>query len=194
MNRKCGARIICLTNVNETATPLLHRVNCLLLLYNYTSLSFPPLPLSPPPGRIPQFGYKDEVNVDRLVELRSLLKTRLSERGVAFSYMPVLIKAVSLALTHHPILNSTVDPDCTTITYRADHNVGVAMDTPMGLIVPNVKRVQVMTLSLGVCMFWLYYYDTLVLGALLSHLVFTLLRFNYIIPTLLQTNLLGLLC
>jgi 2-oxoisovalerate dehydrogenase E2 component (dihydrolipoyl transacylase) len=93
-------------------------------------------------GRIPQFGYKDEVDMNELVELRSLLKTRLSEGGVAFSYMPVLIKAVSLALVHHPVLNSTVDPDCTTITYRADHNVGVAMDTPLGLIVPNVKRVQ----------------------------------------------------
>ena len=54
--------------------------------------------------------------MDRLVALRSLLKARLSKRGVAFSYMPVLIKAVSLALLHHPVLNSTVDPDCTTIT------------------------------------------------------------------------------
>lgn len=67
----------------------------------------------------------------------------MAEKGVAFSYMPILIKAVSMALHHHPILNSTVDPDCTVITYRADHNVGVAMDTPQGLIVPNVKRVQV---------------------------------------------------
>ena len=81
--------------------------------------------------------------MDQLVELRALLKARLSEKGVAFSYMPVLIKAVSLALAHHPILNSTVDPDCTAVTYRADHNVGVAMDTPQGLIVPNIKRVQV---------------------------------------------------
>ena len=88
--------------------------------------------------------------MDELVELRSLLKTRLSERCVAFSYMPVLIKTVSLALAHHPILNSTVDPDCTAITYRADHNVGVAMDTPMGLI---VKRVQVITVGLGMCVF-----------------------------------------
>ena len=97
----------------------------------------------PAAGRIPQFGYKDEINMDQLVELRALLKARLSEKGVAFSYMPVLIKAVSLALAHHPVLNSTVDPDCTAVTYRADHNVGVAMDTPQGLIVPNIKRVQV---------------------------------------------------
>ena len=81
--------------------------------------------------------------MNRLVELRLLLKDKLAERGVAFSYMPILIKAVSLALNQHPVLNSTVDRDCTAITYRADHNVGVAMDTSQGLIVPNVKRVQV---------------------------------------------------
>ena len=81
--------------------------------------------------------------MDQLVQLRSLLKTRLTEKGVSFSYMPVLIKAVSLALHQYPVLNSTVDSECTTITYRADHNVSVAMDTPLGLIVPNVKRVQV---------------------------------------------------
>ena len=81
--------------------------------------------------------------MDQLVQLRSLLKTRLAERDVSFSYMPVLIKAVSLALHQYPVLNSTVDSECTAITYHADHNVGVAMDTPQGLIVPNVKRVQV---------------------------------------------------
>ena len=97
-------------------------------------------------GHIPQFGYKDEVDMDQLVELRSLLKSRLAESGVAFSYMPVLIKALSLALHHYPVLNSSVDPECTTITYHTNHNVGVAMDTPEGLIVPNVKRVQVCVL------------------------------------------------
>ena len=76
--------------------------------------------------------------MNQLVELRSLLKARLEEKGVAFSYMPVLIKAVSLALVHHPVLNSTVDPDCTAITYRADHNVGVAIDTPFGLSSSNI--------------------------------------------------------
>ena len=92
--------------------------------------------------------------MDQLVQLRSLLKPSMDERNIAFSYMPVLIKAVSLALKYYPILNSTVDPDCTAITYRADHNVGVAMDTPLGLIVPNVKRVQVTMTTLGINTSW----------------------------------------
>ena len=79
-----------------------------------------------------------------LVELRSQLKSQLQERGsLRFSYMPVIIKALSMALHRYPILNATVDPECTTITLRADHNIGVAMDTSEGLIVPNIKQVQV---------------------------------------------------
>ncbi len=78
-----------------------------------------------------------------LVDLRSHVKAPLLERGVKFSYMPVIIKAVSMALHHHPRLNSHTSSDCTTIINKADHNIGVAMDTPEGLIVPNIKRCQV---------------------------------------------------
>ncbi len=79
----------------------------------------------------------------QLVQLRSSLKDRLLEKGVKFSYMPLILKALSLALLEYPMLNAHVDQECTTMTYKADHNIGIAMDTPDGLIVPNVKRVQV---------------------------------------------------
>ena len=65
------------------------------------------------------------------------------DRGVKFTYMPLILKAVSLALGSYPVLNSSVNPECTAITYRADHNIGIAMDTPKGLVVPNIKQVQV---------------------------------------------------
>ena len=79
-----------------------------------------------------------------LVELRAHLKSQLQERGgIQFSYMPIIIKAISMALHQYPVLNSTVDPECTAITHRADHNIGIAMDTAEGLIVPKIKQVQV---------------------------------------------------
>lgn len=81
--------------------------------------------------------------MSQLVQLRSSLKDRLLEKGVKFSYMPVIVKALSLALLEYPMLNAHVNPECTAVTYKADHNIGIAMDTPEGLIVPNVKRVQV---------------------------------------------------
>ena len=52
------------------------------------------------------------------------------------------IQACSLALLHYPILNSTLDPQAETITYKASHNIALAMDTPMGLLVPSIKGVQ----------------------------------------------------
>ena len=81
--------------------------------------------------------------MSRLVSLRSSLKKLLEEEGLRFSYMPIIIKAVSNVLKEFPILNAIVDADCTSITYKADHNIGIAMDTPEGLVVPNVKQVQV---------------------------------------------------
>ena len=78
-----------------------------------------------------------------LVHLRTLIRDKLLEQGIKFSYMPVIIKALSIALHHYPILNATVNEACTVITERADHNIGVAMDTSEGLVVPNVKQVQV---------------------------------------------------
>lgn len=99
-------------------------------------------------GRVPQFGYSDEVDVTRLVELHGLLKAELGKKGIKFSYMPVFIKALSLALLQYPVLNSHVDEACTTMTYKYSHNIGVAMDTPEGLIVPNIKGVEVSFLNL----------------------------------------------
>ena len=58
------------------------------------------------------------------------------------SYMPFMVKAASMALKEHPILNASIDADAEMVTYRANHNIGVAMDTPVGLLVPSIKRVQ----------------------------------------------------
>ncbi|KAF0972022.1 hypothetical protein FDP41_009718 [Naegleria fowleri] len=92
--------------------------------------------------KVPHFGYKDEVCVDNLIVLRQHLKKMAEKQGVKLSYMPFIIKAVSLALNEYPILNSSLSEDESEIIYKADHNIGVAMDTPNGLLVPNIKRVQ----------------------------------------------------
>ncbi|XP_039340650.1 lipoamide acyltransferase component of branched-chain alpha-keto acid dehydrogenase complex, mitochondrial isoform X2 [Mauremys reevesii] len=93
--------------------------------------------------KIPHFGYCDEIDLTQLVQLREELKPLAQVRGVKLSFMPFFIKAASLGLLHYPILNASVDENCQNITYKASHNIGVAMDTEQGLIVPNVKNVQV---------------------------------------------------
>lgn len=95
--------------------------------------------------KIPHFGYCDEVDLSRLVDLRAELKGLSESRGVRLSYMPFFIKAASLGLLRFPILNASIDEACQNITYKAAHNIGLAMDTAQGLLVPNVKNVQVMS-------------------------------------------------
>ncbi|CAI5745068.1 unnamed protein product [Peronospora destructor] len=92
--------------------------------------------------QIPHFGYADEIRMDALYELRKELKPLAESRGVKLSFMPFIIKAASLALKRYPMLNATVNESETELTLVASHNISVAMDTPTGLIVPNVKNVQ----------------------------------------------------
>ncbi|XP_077980987.1 lipoamide acyltransferase component of branched-chain alpha-keto acid dehydrogenase complex, mitochondrial-like [Glandiceps talaboti] len=93
-------------------------------------------------NQVPHFGYCDELDVTELVHIREKLKKVASDRGVRMSYMPVFLKAASMALLHYPILNAHTDEKCEYLTQKAAHNIGIAMDTKNGLLVPNVKNVQ----------------------------------------------------
>ncbi|UNI21087.1 Dihydrolipoyllysine-residue (2-methylpropanoyl)transferase [Purpureocillium takamizusanense] len=100
---------------------------------------------------IPHFLYADEVDMSDLVSLRARLNKVLASGPVApgspakLSYLPFIIKAVSLALYQFPILNARVEVDPETgkpsLIKRSQHNIGVAMDTPQGLVVPVIKNV-----------------------------------------------------
>ncbi|SFB90626.1 2-oxoisovalerate dehydrogenase E2 component (dihydrolipoyl transacylase) [Marinospirillum celere] len=91
---------------------------------------------------IPHFTYAEEVDVTELEALRKQLKPDFEREGLRLSLMPFMMKAIALAVQEYPVLNSRVNADCTEITYLADVNVGMAADTPLGLLVPNVKQVQ----------------------------------------------------
>ncbi|CAF0723419.1 unnamed protein product [Didymodactylos carnosus] len=98
---------------------------------------------------IPHFTYCDDYDLTELVKLRKKLKKLYEQekKTLKLSYMPFIIKACSLALTEYPILNAHVDAKCETIIYKATHNIGVAMDTRDGLLVPNVKNVQTLSIQ-----------------------------------------------
>lgn len=92
---------------------------------------------------IPHFLYADELKVDAITAVRKKLAgDRNDPKKITF--LPFVIKAVSLALNDYPLLNSKIDlsnPDKPKLVMRPLHNIGVAMDTPQGLIVPNIKDV-----------------------------------------------------
>ncbi|KAJ2202183.1 hypothetical protein EV180_002536 [Coemansia sp. RSA 518] len=101
---------------------------------------------------IPHFRFKDEIELDALMQARQRINKYLAEQSgelTKMTYMPFFVKAASLALTKYPILNARVVAEAGTppkLQFRASHNIGVAMDTPGGLIVPNIKNVQTKSL------------------------------------------------
>lgn len=95
---------------------------------------------------IPHFTVSEEIEMDALIALRASLKPQFEAEGVKLSFMPFFIKALSLALKAFPVINSQVNDDCTELTYFDDHNIGMAIDSKMGLLVPNIKGVQNLSL------------------------------------------------
>ncbi|MBR9907874.1 MAG: dihydrolipoyllysine-residue acetyltransferase [Gammaproteobacteria bacterium] len=91
---------------------------------------------------IPHFTYADEFDLTNVMALQKQLKEKYADKGVRITMMPFFIKALSLALKEFPIMNAQVNDDCTEITYFDDHNIGMAVDTKIGLLVPNIKQVQ----------------------------------------------------
>ncbi|XP_030567979.1 lipoamide acyltransferase component of branched-chain alpha-keto acid dehydrogenase complex, mitochondrial [Drosophila novamexicana] len=93
--------------------------------------------------KIPHFAYSDEIDMSNLVKFRAQLQSAAQEQGVPkLTFMPFCIKAASIALAKYPIVNSSLDLASESIVYKGVHNISVAIDTPQGLVVPNIKNCQ----------------------------------------------------
>jgi pyruvate dehydrogenase E2 component (dihydrolipoamide acetyltransferase) len=84
----------------------------------------------------------EEVDVTELWNLRVKEKAELDRQGIHLTYFPFIIKAVQHALREHPILNAAVDEDGEAIVLKRYCNIGFAVDTPEGLIVPVLRDVE----------------------------------------------------
>lgn len=81
----------------------------------------------------------EEVEIDSLIELRKRYKDNFEKQGVKLSYLPFIIKFLALALKKHKVLNSEMDIENNRLIYKKYYNIGIAVDTPDGLVVPVVK-------------------------------------------------------
>jgi pyruvate dehydrogenase E2 component (dihydrolipoamide acetyltransferase) len=84
----------------------------------------------------------DEADITALVELRQKEKEKAAKRGIRLTYIPFVIKAVVAALEEHPHLNASLDDESGEIILKRYFNVGLAVDTPDGLMVPVVKNAK----------------------------------------------------
>jgi pyruvate dehydrogenase E2 component (dihydrolipoamide acetyltransferase) len=82
----------------------------------------------------------NEVDITDLWDLREKEKKSLLEKGVHLTFLPFFIKAVIHALAEHPMLNSSIDDEREEIIIKKYYAIGVAVDTPDGLMVPVIKN------------------------------------------------------
>jgi pyruvate dehydrogenase E2 component (dihydrolipoamide acetyltransferase) len=81
-----------------------------------------------------------EVDVTRIAQLRQRAKNDfLQKNGVKLSFLPFFALASVEALRQHPVVNSSIDQEAGTVTYHDAEHLGIAVDTPKGLIVPVIK-------------------------------------------------------
>jgi pyruvate dehydrogenase E2 component (dihydrolipoamide acetyltransferase) len=89
-----------------------------------------------------------EVDVTRIAQLRQQAKADFEAReGVKLSFLPFFAKAAVEALKSHPSVNSSIDQEAGTVTYHDTENLGIAVDTERGLLVPVIHDAG--DLSLG---------------------------------------------
>lgn len=84
----------------------------------------------------------DDVEVGELMRLRTKFKQRYAAEDVKLSYLPFILKATALALKKHKSLNSEMDMENGNIIYKKYYNIGIAVDTEDGLLVPVIKDVD----------------------------------------------------
>jgi len=88
---------------------------------------------------IPHVTQHDECDLSELLDLRSKLNIK---HELKISPLAFIAKVTAEVLKEFPMLNSSLDKDLETIVIKNYVNMGIAVDTPEGLIVPNIKNVQ----------------------------------------------------
>ncbi len=88
---------------------------------------------------IPHTTLIDELDVTKLVRFRNETKEMAKAEDVKLTYMAFIIKALAKTIKDYPVFNASYDQETEEIVYRNNINVGIAVDTPDGLIVPNIK-------------------------------------------------------
>ncbi len=90
--------------------------------------------------QVPRVTNFDDADVTDLEDIRKNSRTDYAARDIKLTTMPFIIKAVSMALKSHPVINASVDLEAGSITYKEYVNIGIAIDTDRGLVVPSLRN------------------------------------------------------
>ncbi|QNI03098.1 2-oxo acid dehydrogenase subunit E2 [Halomonas sp. SH5A2] len=95
---------------------------------------------------IPHFHYGEEIDVTQLLAMRERLKPLAEAQGERLTMMPFFMKAMALAIADTPIINAQLNQAGNELHYYSQCNIGMAVDSKAGLLVPNIKGVERLTL------------------------------------------------
>ncbi|HEY5282728.1 MAG TPA: dihydrolipoamide acetyltransferase family protein [Polyangia bacterium] len=90
--------------------------------------------------QVAQFTYVEEIDCTELVELRDKAERRMAGHGIKLTYLTFFVKAAVEALRKHPQLNATLDEPAGEIVQRREYHIGIAAQTPEGLMVPVIRN------------------------------------------------------
>ncbi len=96
---------------------------------------------------IPHACGMDFVDVTDLVGIREKEKAALAQRGIKLTYLPFIIKSCTIALRKYPSFNAHFDEARNELIAKKDINIGIAVDTPDGLMVVVIKSADKKTIS-----------------------------------------------
>jgi pyruvate dehydrogenase E2 component (dihydrolipoamide acetyltransferase) len=88
---------------------------------------------------IPHVTQFDDADITELESFRKEMKDAAAKEGVKLTPLPFMIKAAAIALTRHQKFNASLHSDGEHIVYKKYVNIGIAVDTPNGLMVPVIK-------------------------------------------------------
>ena len=91
---------------------------------------------------IPHVTQHDEADVTELEAFRKSQSDELKSQGVRFTILGFLMKASVVALRRHPEFNASLSPDGESLILKNYFHIGVAVDTPNGLVVPVIRDVD----------------------------------------------------
>ena len=91
---------------------------------------------------IPHVTQNDEADITELEEFRKVQTEEAKKQGVRFTILCFLLKAVVVALKQHPEFNASLSADGESLVLKQYFHIGVAVDTPSGLVVPVIHDVD----------------------------------------------------
>jgi pyruvate dehydrogenase E2 component (dihydrolipoamide acetyltransferase) len=95
---------------------------------------------------VPHVTQFDDADITEMEAFRKSLKAEAETRGTRLTPLPFLLKACAVALTHNEKINASLSDGGNTLTYKRYVHIGMAVDTPAGLMVPVIRDVDRKTL------------------------------------------------